>query len=192
MSILFKAHGTPSIGLLFIRLTVGIYTLSLGIMQASNVESYIAKVKAMQVFSENMAFILGFITPFLLIIFGTLYIMGFFTPTTSLMLGLVSLIKIISRGLFPTEGIPFNKDIIFFACFMLTLFAGAGIISFDALLDRRKKKVILPTEPKTVDPQITETKNVTVTAEIISDEKPVVYETETVTTETLDDNKNSN
>lgn len=176
MSIFFKAHGTPSIGLLFIRLTVGIYTLSLGIMQASNVESYIAKVKAMQVLSENTAFIFGFITPFLLIIFGTLYIMGFFTPTTSLILALISLVKIFSRGLFPTEGIPFNKDIIIFACFVLTLFAGAGVISFDALLDRRRKKVILPSEPKS--------KNVTVTSEIISDGKPVLLETETVTTET--------
>jgi uncharacterized membrane protein YphA (DoxX/SURF4 family) len=171
MSIFFKAHGTPSIGLLFIRLIVGAYTLSLGIMQASNVEAYIAKVKAMQIVSENTAFILGFATPFLLIIFGGLYIMGFFTPTTSFILGLISIVKVFSRGLFPTEGIPFNKDLIFFACFALTLFAGAGVISFDALLDRRKKKVIVPTE----------TKNVTVTAEIISDKKPVELEAETIT-----------
>lgn len=175
MSIFFKAHGSPSIGLLFIRLIVGSYTLWLGIMQASNVESYIAKIKAMQILSENNAFIFGFITPFLLIIFGSMFIMGFFTPTTSLVLAVISIIKVFSRGLFPTDGIPFNKDLIFFACFMLTLFAGAGVISFDALLDRKKKKVILPTE----------TKNVTVTAEIISDKKPVLLETETVTTETV-------
>lgn len=163
MSIFFKAHGTPSIGLLFIRLTVGIYTLSLGVMQASNVESYIAKVKAMQVMSENTAFIVGFILPFLLIIFGGLYIMGFFTPTTSLVLALISFIKIVSRGLFPTDGIPFNKDLVFFACFILTLFAGAGVLSFDALLDRRKKTI------KPVEIKPTDQKNVTVTAEIISD-----------------------
>jgi uncharacterized membrane protein YphA (DoxX/SURF4 family) len=170
MSIFFKAHGTPSIGLLFIRIIVGSYTLWLGIMQASNVEAYIAKVKAMQVLSENNAFIFGFIVPFMLIIFGSLYIMGFFTPTTSFVLGLISLLKVFSRGLFPTEGIPFNKDLIFFACFALTLFAGAGVISFDALLDRKKKKVILPTETKNV-----------VTAEVITDKPPVMLEEETVT-----------
>lgn len=170
MSIFFKAHGTPSIGLLFIRITVGIYTMSLGIMQAGNVEQYIAKVKAMQVLSENNAFIVGFILPFLLIIFGGLYIMGFFTPTTSVVLAIISFLKIASRGLFPTEGIPFNKDLIFFACFILTFFAGAGVISFDALLDRRKKTTVIQPVPNKTD----EVKNVTVTAEVISD-KPAEF-----------------
>ncbi len=141
MSLFFKAHGTPSIGLLFMRVVVGSYTLILGIMQARNIESYINKVKALSVFSENTAFIIGFVTPFLLIIFGSLYIMGFFTPVASLVLALISVVKIFSRGLFPTEGIPFNKDIIFFVCFVLTFFSGAGRLSFDILLDRKKKKV---------------------------------------------------
>lgn len=139
MSIFFKAHGHPSIGLLFIRLTLGTYTMCLGIMQASNIEDYIAKVKAMNFFSENIAFILGFVTPFLLIIFGALYIMGFFTPITSFLLALITIVKIFTIGLFPSNGIPFNKDLIFFVCFLTTLFAGAGVISFDALLDRKKK-----------------------------------------------------
>lgn len=140
MSLFFKAHGKPSFGLLLIRLTVGIYSLSLGIMQANNIEDYINKVKALHFFSENTAFIFGFAAPFILIIFGTLFIMGFFTPPTSLILAAVSLIKIVSTGFFPSAGIPFNKDIIFFVCFLTTLFSGAGVISFDALLDRKNKK----------------------------------------------------
>lgn len=166
MSLMFKAHGRPSIGLLLIRLVVGAYTLSLGIMQASNIEDYINKVKALNFFSENTAFIIGFATPFLLIVFGTLYIMGFFTPVTSFTLAMISITKIASRGLFPTEGIPFNKDLLFFVCFLVTLFAGAGLFSFDALLDRKKKKN-LPTEP---------TKNTVVTAEIITDSKEEIKE----------------
>ncbi|MCI0450081.1 MAG: hypothetical protein L0Y79_09915 [Chlorobi bacterium] len=161
MSLFFKAHGTPSVGLFLIRLIVGIYTLSLGIMQASNMELYIAKVKALQILSENNAFIVGFILPFILIIFGSLYIMGFFTPTTSFILALITLIKIVIRGLFPTEGIPFNKDLIFLACFLTTLFAGAGVISFDVFLDRRKKKV-----------KADETKTAAITAEVIT-EQPI-------------------
>ena len=140
MSIFFKAHGKPSFGLLLIRLTVGIYSLSLGIMQASNLEDYISKIKALHFFSENTAFIFGFIAPFILIIFGTLYIMGFFTPPTSLILAIVSIIKIASTGFLNSAGIPFNKDILFFVCFLVTLFSGAGVISFDALLDKRNKK----------------------------------------------------
>jgi len=157
MSLFFKAHGTPSIGLLFLRIVVGTYTLVLGILQAANVEGYINKVKTMGVLSENTAFIFGFVTPFLLIIFGSLYIMGFFTPLASFVLAFISIVKIFSRGLFPSEGIPFNKDIILFACFVLTLFAGAGRISFDILLDRKKK--VVKAEPKT---------NV-VTAEVITE-----------------------
>ena len=87
--------------------------------------------------------------------------MGFFTPTTSFVLALITLIKIASRGLFPTEGIPFNKDLLFLACFLTTLFAGAGIISFDALLDRKKKKV-----------KTSVSKEAAVTAEIIT-EQPI-------------------
>jgi len=158
MSLFFKAHGSPSIGLFLIRLIVGTYMLTLGILQASNVESYISKVKEIQFLGENLAFIAGFITPFLLIIFGTLFIMGFFTPATSLVLGLISFVKIIGNGIFPGYGLPFNKDIIFLVCFITTFFAGAGLFSFDALLDKKKKKT---TEPKEVN----------VKAEIISDTK---------------------
>ena len=151
MSLLFKAHGKPSIGLLLIRLVLGTYTLSLGISQASNIQDYINKVKALNFFSENTAFIFGFITPFLLIILGALYIMGFFTPVTSFSLAFISAVKILSRGFFPTEGIPFNKDVIFFICFTATLFAGAGVISFDALLDRKKKSnIIKPVDEKVI------------------------------------------
>lgn len=160
MSLFFKAHGRPSVGLFLIRLSVGTYMLTLGIIQASNVEAYINKVKAMQFLGENLAFIAGFVTPFLLIIFGTLFIMGFFTPTTSLALGLISFFKIISVGLFPGHGVPFNKDIIFLVCFITTFFAGAGIFSFDALLDRKKKKA----KPD-------DTKNVQVTAQAITEQK---------------------
>ncbi len=175
MSLFFKAHGKPSIGLLLIRLVVGSYTMSLGIMQASNIEDYINKVKALQFFSENTAFIIGFITPFLLIIFGGLYIMGFFTPLTSFTLALVSIMKMASRGLFPTEGIPFNKDMLFLVCFLTTLFAGAGIISFDALLDRRKKKNVIEPIDKN---NLSETK--TITAEVIVEPSTEVKEEEKI------------
>ena len=169
MSIFFKAKGTPSFGLFIIRITVGIYTLALGISQASHVESYINKIKAMNILSENTAFIVGFAAPFLLIIFGSMFIMGFFTPLSSSVLAIISFLKIISRGLFPSEGIPFNKDVIFLACFLLVLFAGAGMMSFDALLDKKKKTVAPVINSSPPVPEI-ENKNI-VTAEVISETK---------------------
>ena len=165
MSIFFKARGTNSFGLFVVRIFLGIYTLSLGIMQATHIQAYIDQIKAFNVLGDNLSFIAGFILPFALILFGALYIMGFFTPISSLALAVITLAKIIFRGVFISAGIPFNKDIIFFACFILTLFAGAGIISFDALLDKKKKKV--KPEPE---------KTNVVKAEVVSDipkENPV-------------------
>jgi uncharacterized membrane protein YphA (DoxX/SURF4 family) len=166
MSIFFKARGVNSIGLLIVRLVLGFYTLSLGIMQASNVQLYINKIKSTGMLSENLAFIFGFIMPFVLIVFGALYIMGFFTPATSFILAATSLAKILVRGIFPTEGIPINKDLIFFACFLLTLFAGAGVISFDALLDKKKKTVA-----------VSSAKTGVVTAEVVSETPKAVVPT---------------
>ncbi|MGH2574116.1 MAG: DoxX family protein [Ignavibacteria bacterium] len=139
MSIFFKARGTPSIGLFFIRVALGSYFLILGIQQASNLEKYISKVKDFGFLGENLSFIVGFTLPFMLIVFGALYIMGFFTPATSLVLSLITLLKVLSRGIFPSDGIPFNKELIFFVCTLTTLFGGAGVFSFDVLLERKKK-----------------------------------------------------
>ena len=161
MGIIFKARGTTSIGLLLIRLAVGSYTLALGIMQANDIQFYIGQVRNTGIMSENFAFIAGFALPFILIFLGTLYILGFFTVPTSIILALVSIIKISVRGFFPTAGIPFNKDIIFFICFLATLFAGAGVISLDAFLDKKKKRTITVAEQKTA----------VVTAEVISEQK---------------------
>jgi uncharacterized membrane protein YphA (DoxX/SURF4 family) len=155
MSIFFKARGTNSLGLFLLRLVLGTYTLILGIQQATNIEGYINKVKAYGVLDPNISFIIGFILPFLLILFGALYIMGFFTPLTSFSLALIMFFKIFSRGLLPSEGIPFNKDIILLVGFLVTLFAGAGVISFDALLDRKKKTAVtvVNPEPKVITPE---------------------------------------
>ncbi len=175
----FKAKGSPSAGLFIIRLAVGIYTLSLGISQASHLENYVNKIKAMNILSENTAFILGFVAPFILIIFGAMYIMGFFTPVSSAVLGLTTFVKILSRGIFPSDGIPFNKDIIFLACFLLTLFAGAGMMSFDALLDKKKKKTAIVPVDK-APPEIkapAENKDIA-NAEVISETKTENTETD--------------
>lgn len=168
MSVLFKAKGSPSFSLFLIRLVAGIYMLILGISQASNVESYIGKIKAMNILSPNTAFIVGFIEPFLLILLASLYIMGFFTPISSFMLALLTFVKLIAHGLFATPGIPFSKDVLFLACFIATLFAGAGMISFDALLDKSKKPKAITPVPST-PPSNEEPNKQIVHAEIITE-----------------------
>ena len=161
MSIFFKARGTNSAGLFIVRIVLGTYTLALGITQANNVQLYIDRIKASNMLGENLAFIAGFVLPFALIFFGSLYIIGFFTPISSFFLSLIMLGKIIARGVFQPTGVPFNKDIIILACFLLTLFAGAGVISFDALLDKKKK---VKPEPVKSTPAAS-----TVTAEVVTD-----------------------
>jgi uncharacterized membrane protein YphA (DoxX/SURF4 family) len=86
-----------------------------------------------------------------MILLGGLYILGFFTIPTSFVLMIISLIKIFMRGIFLPDGAPFNKEIIFFFCFVTTLFAGAGVVSFDVFLDKKKKKVkVEPKPPESV------------------------------------------
>ena len=147
MSIFFKARGTPSIGLLFVRLSLGSYILILGLVQAGNVQSYINNIRGMGIFGENVSFIIGFVLPFLMILLGGLYILGFFTIPTSLGLSMISFIKILVKGLILHDGTPFNKELIFLFCFITTLFAGAGVVSFDVFLDRKKKVVKEETKP---------------------------------------------
>jgi uncharacterized membrane protein YphA (DoxX/SURF4 family) len=171
MGIIFKARGTSSVGLLLIRLTLGSYTLALGIMQASDIQYYIGTVRDLGIMSENLAFIVGFALPFILIFLGALYILGFFTVPTSLILALISIIKISARGFFPMTGIPFHKEVVFFACFLATLFAGAGVISLDAFLDRKKKRTVTVAEPKTA----------LVTAEVATEQQTAPSESGTKT-----------
>ena len=156
MSILFKARGSQSFGIFLLRLSLGTYTLVMGIIQANKMEAYIDKVKNFGILSENLSFIVGFILPFILIVFGGLYIMGFFMPVTSFVLALVTLLKVFARGFIVSEGIPFNKDLIFFFCFLLTLFSGAGLISFDAFLDRKKKTAATEKQVKVTAEVVTE------------------------------------
>ncbi len=74
MSIVFKARGSSSFGLLLIRLAIGIMFLVAGAHKAVDVESIITYVKSLNVLPQNMAFIFGFILPFAEIFFGALYI----------------------------------------------------------------------------------------------------------------------
>jgi len=64
---------------------------------------------------------------------------------------------------------------LFLVCFLTTLFAGAGIISFDALLDRRKKKNVIEPIDKN---EISAAK--TITAEVIVEPSNEVKEEEKI------------
>jgi uncharacterized membrane protein YphA (DoxX/SURF4 family) len=138
MGFLFKARGNISFGLLLIRLTLGIIFLISGAAKIVNLEAYISDIKAMDVMNENLSFIVGFFLPFVEIIFGSLFIIGLFTPLTSFVLSMLIVSYILFFGA-SAEQLPYSHYIVFLACTITTLFAGAGVISFDALLDKAKK-----------------------------------------------------
>jgi putative oxidoreductase len=144
MGLFFKARGNISIGLFLIRLTLGSVFLFAGAQKLLNIQNFITEVQALGMFDENFSFIIGFILPFVEIFFGALYIIGLFTPITSIVLSLMCVSFLIALGVGPVEyDLPFNYDWVFLACTLTTLFAGAGTLSFDALLDRKKKRVII-------------------------------------------------
>lgn len=143
MRFFFKARGDASFGLLLIRLTLGGIFLVAGASKILHLEEFIKSVQGMGVMSENMAFIFGFVLPFVEVLFGALYIIGFFTPITSFVL------SVMLTGFLLTlkndAEIPFTYNWVFLACTICTMFSGAGIFSFDALLDRKKQ--IVPSIP---------------------------------------------
>ncbi len=142
MRFFFKARGDASFGLLLIRLTLGGVFLFAGASKILHIEQFIKSVQSMGVLPENVAFVFGFMLPFVEILFGALYIIGFFTPITSFVLSmlLVSFLVTLKND----AEIPFTYNWVFLACTICTMFSGAGLISFDALLDKKKKTVPVP------------------------------------------------
>ncbi len=157
MRLFFKARGDASFGLLLIRLALGGIFLVAGASKLLHLEEFIKNVQSMGVMPENIAFIFGFVLPFAEILFGALYIIGFFTPITSLVL------SIMLAGFLLTlkneAEIPFSYNWVFLACTIGTMFSGAGLISFDALLDRKKKTISMPPH---IPPVIVEEKKIQV------------------------------
>ena len=149
MRFFFKARGDASFGLLLIRLTLGGVFLFAGASKILHIEQFIKSVQSMGVLPENVAFVFGFMLPFVEILFGALYIIGFFTPITSFVLSmlLVSFLVTLKND----AEIPFTYNWVFLACTICTMFAGAGLISFDALLDNKKKTVSIPPQPVIVE-----------------------------------------
>ena len=149
MRFFFKARGDASFGLLLIRLTLGGVFLFAGASKILHIEQFIKSVQSMGVLPENVAFVFGFMLPFVEILFGALYIIGFFTPITSFVLSmlLVSFLVTLKND----AEIPFTYNWVFLACTICTMFSGAGLISFDALLDKKKKTVSFPPQPVIVE-----------------------------------------
>jgi uncharacterized membrane protein YphA (DoxX/SURF4 family) len=144
MSIFFKARGSSSFGLLVIRLVIGSTFLLAGANKVMNIEAFINHVKSFDIFSQNASFILGFILPFAEIVFGAFYLIGIFTPLTSLALSVmtISFIVVSNNISVPTEQFMLPQIVfylIMLSATLMTLFSGAGIISFDALFDKKKK-----------------------------------------------------
>ena len=149
MRFFFKARGDASFGLLLIRLALGGIFLVAGAAKILHLEEFIKNVQSMGVLPENVAFIFGFVLPFVEILFGALYIIGFFTPITSFVLSMMLVSFLIT--LKNDAEIPFTYNWVFLACTICTMFSGAGLISFDALLDRKKKTVPMQPAPVIVE-----------------------------------------
>jgi len=152
MSIIFKARGSSSFGLLIVRLIIGTTFLLAGANKVMNVEAFINHVKSFDVFSPNASFILGFILPFVEILFGAFYIIGIFTPLTSLALSIMTIsFIVVSKNIYvPTEQFTLPQIafyLIMLSATLMTLFSGAGVVSFDALFDKKKKPETL-TQPE--------------------------------------------
>lgn len=144
MGLIFKARGNNSFGIFLIRFVIGMIFIVAGAKKAMNVEAFIGYVKSLEVFSDNIAFIFGFILPFAEIFFGALFLIGFMTPFTSFVLSIFELTFIVAYSSLyitnPQYSIsPVAYNLLMLACTIGIMFSGAGAVSFDVLLDKKKK-----------------------------------------------------
>ena len=150
MSMFFKARGgniSSSIGVLFIRLTLGSMFLFAGAKKILDLQGFIRSVQDTGQMNDTFAFILAFVLPFMEMIFGGLYIIGLFTPITSFFLSCMTVSFLFVLG-FRHEELPFSYNFVFLSCSVATMFTGAGLISFDALADRKKEPAKTDSIPK--------------------------------------------
>ena len=160
MSIFFKARSgrfTSSIGILLIRLSIGFLFLSSGASKVLHLQEFIQSVQERGQMGDSLEFVLAFILPFMEMIFGGLFIIGLFTPVTSFFIACMSISFLYVLGPWHNE-LPYSYNFVFLACAVSTMFTGAGLISFDALADRKKdeRKISVsiqdaPPGPKTFD-----------------------------------------
>lgn len=139
MSIFFKARSgsfAGSVGIFLIRLTLGTLYLLAGAGKVLNLQDFIKSVQDLGQMNNTIAFVLAFILPFMELIFGALFIIGLFTPITSFFLACMTFSFLIVLGPGHPE-LPFSHNFVFLACFISTMFTGAGLISFDALGDNK-------------------------------------------------------
>lgn len=144
MGMIFKARSgnfSNSIGILLIRLSLGSLFLFAGAKKILNLQEFIRSVQDTGQMGDTTAFILAFILPFMEMIFGGLYIIGLFTPVASFFIACMSMSFLFVLG-FRHEELPFSYNLVFFAVSVATIFTGAGLISFDAMIDRKKEPVI--------------------------------------------------
>lgn len=176
MSIFFKARSgniSSSIGILLIRLSLGFIFLFAGAGKILHLQDFIKSVQDMGQMNSTLAFVLAFILPFMEMIFGGLFIIGLFTPLTSFVLACLTLSFLLVLGPGHPE-LPYSYNFVFLACFISVLFTGAGVISFDALGDKKKddvKNTNVNYELKTTDPKIFDAGKVNESDAIFIDEK---------------------
>lgn len=152
MSIFFKARSgkfSSSVGILLIRLTLGSMFLFAGARKILHLQDFIRSVQDTGQMSDTLAFILAFVLPFMEMVFGALFIIGLFTPIASFFIACMTVSFLFVLG-FRHEELPFSYNIVFLACSVAIMFTGAGLISFDALMDRKK-------EPEKTDIPVKET-----------------------------------
>ena len=177
MSIFFKArsgNASSSIGILLIRLSLGTLFLLAGAGKVLNLQEFIKSVQDTGQMNNTVAFVLAFILPFMEMIFGALFIIGLFTPITSFILACMTVSFMIVLGIGHPE-LPFSHNIVFLACFISIMLTGAGLISFDALGDKKKEERIINVreETKSADPKIFDAGKINESDAIFVDEKEV-------------------
>jgi uncharacterized membrane protein YphA (DoxX/SURF4 family) len=123
--------GSGNYAPLFLRLTLGSYFLVSGLLKVDQLHLVVDEVKAIGIFSDHFSQIFGVLLPYFEIFTGGLLLLGLWATLAGMIASVLLFLFIYASGLFPTQTMLINKDIILLAGALSLLYSGAGALSMD-------------------------------------------------------------
>jgi len=123
----------PGLAGLLVRVPLGLYFLSAGLVTLNNLNSFIEGVKQIGFLPDKAATLYGVLLPYLEIGTGVLLVVGLWTTVSAIVAAAMLISFVMVVGIFPYPNSPqlFNKDLLLLAGALSLLSSGAGTFSID-------------------------------------------------------------
>ena len=123
--------GDPAWGAFFVRVAVGAFFVFKGLNELEHLPVAIQATGYLKHLPPHVLALLGFLIPYLEILFGSMLVAGFWTIIGAIGTSLIALFFVYASGISPLTIKLANKDFIVLAGALSLLYTGAGALSVD-------------------------------------------------------------